>query len=381
MKPHIAIAGAGFAGAVLARELAESDRFRISIYDERKHVAGNCHTRRDDETDIMVHEYGPHVFNTDREDIWDYIIRWGKFETFETKVKANTEKGIFSFPINLQTINQFYEKKLSPSDARDFLGSLADHDRKEPQNFEDQVLQSVGKDFYKVFFSGFSKKRWGIEPSKLPTSLLERVPLRFNYQDNYYDKKFQGLPLSGYTEIVRRILDHQNITVRLGQRLDPHMKDQFDHIFWSGPMDGFFKYKAGRLGYTSLNYERFVENGDFQGCPIINYCEEKVPFTRVIEHKHFSPWEEHKKTVCFKEYSKPCEEGDIPYYPVKQDKDEKMFEEYVRLIQGEPKITFLGRLGTYRYLDMDEVIAESLDLAKTCLTAEIKTWPKFSNNP
>ena len=151
MRPHIAIAGAGFAGAVLARELAESDGFRVTVYDERKHVAGNCHTRRDDETEIMVHVYGPHVFNTNQEIIWDYITRWGKFESFETKVKADTEKGIFPFPINLQTINQFYGKKLSPSEVRDFLGSLADHESNRPLNFEDQVLQEVGADFYQVF--------------------------------------------------------------------------------------------------------------------------------------------------------------------------------------------------------------------------------------
>jgi UDP-galactopyranose mutase len=381
MKPHIAIAGAGFAGAVLARELAESERFRVSVYDERKHVAGNCHTRRDDETEIMVHEFGPHVFHTNQESIWDYITRWGKFEPFETKVKANTEKGIFPFPINLQTINQFYGKKLSPSEARDFLGSLADHKKKEPLNFEEQVIQKVGKDFYQVFFKDLTKKRWGMEARLLPTSLMERVPVHFSYGENYYDKTFQGIPLSGYTEIVRRILDHQNITVRLGQRLDASMKDQFEHIFWSGPMDGFFKCKAGKLGYRTMSYERFVENGDYQGCPIIHYCEEKIPFTRVIEHKHFSPWEDHKKTVCFKEFSKICEEGDVPYYPLQMEEDDKIFKDYVKLIQADTKVTFIGRLGTYRNLEIDEAIAESLDLAKTCLTAEIKSWPKFSNNP
>lgn len=381
MKQHIAIAGAGFAGAVLARELAESDRFRISLYEERKHVAGNCHTRRDDDTDILVHEYGSHIFNTNQLEVWNYINQWGKFGALELKVKADTEKGIFPFPINLQTINQYCEKKLSPATAKDMIGSFADHQKTAAHNLEDQIIKQVGKDFYKNFFYGFEKKKWGVEPASLPQELLTHDPVRFNYREEFYEEKYQGIPLCGYTEIVRRILDHKNITIRLGQRLETHMRDQFDHIFWSGPMDGFFKYKLGRLNYRTLDFERFTESGDFQGCPVMNYCEERVPFTRVIEHKHLAPWEEFEKTVCFKEFSRNCEKEDIPYYPVKNEDDEKIFAQYVKMSEAESKLTFIGRLGTYRYLEMDQVIGESLSLAKTCLNSEIKAWPKFSNNP
>jgi UDP-galactopyranose mutase len=381
MKPHIGIAGAGFAGAVLARELVESGNFKVTVFDERGHVAGNCHTERDSETGVMVHAYGPHIFNTSREDVWEYVNKWGKFEPFVNRVKAHTAKGVFSLPINLLTINQFFHKKMGPAEARDFVGSLADDSIKEPRSFEEQAMKFLGRDFYMNFFYGYTKKQWGVEPSNLPASILKRLPVRFNYDDNYYNQKYQGIPVSGYTEIVRRILDHADIDLRLGQRLDPSRKKDFDHIFWSGPMDGYFNFTHGRLGYRTLKFERFVENGDYQGNPVINYCEEHVPFTRVAEHKHFTPWEEHEKTVCFKEYSALCGEKDTPYYPLRLNDDKELLEKYVSMVNKEEKLTMIGRLGTYRYLDMHVVIGESLDLAKICLKSDIKSWPKFSASP
>lgn len=381
MKQHVGIAGAGFAGAVLARELVETGKFKVTVFDERPHVAGNCHTQRDEETGVMVHQYGPHIFNTSREDVWEYVNKWGKFEPFVNRVKAHTEKGVFSLPINLLTINQFFGKKLTPAEARDFVGGLGDSSIKEPKSFEDQAMKFLGRDFYKNFFYGYTKKQWGVEPSELPASILKRLPVRFNYDDNYYNQKYQGIPVSGYTEIVKRILDHHDIEIRLGQRLDPERKRDFDHLFWSGPMDGFFKFQLGRLGYRTLKFERFVENGDYQGNPVINYCEEKVPYTRVAEHKHFTPWEQHEKTVCFKEYSALCTEEDTPYYPLRLNNDKDLLEKYVRLAENEEKITFIGRLGTYRYLDMHVVIGESLDLAKKCISSDVKSWPKFSAHP
>jgi len=381
MKQHIGIAGAGFAGAVLARELAETGKFKVTVFDERNHVAGNCHTSRDEETKVMVHRYGPHIFNTSREDVWEYINRWGKIEPFVNRVKAVTAKGVFSLPINLMTINQFFDKKFTPAEARDFVGSLADQSIGEPRNFEEQAMKFLGKDLYKNFFYGYTKKQWGVEPSMLPASILKRLPVRFNYDDNYYNQKYQGIPVSGYSEIVRRILDHQEIEIRLGQRLDPERKRDFDHIFWSGPMDGFYNFELGRLGYRTLKFEKIVENGDYQGNPVINYCEEDVPFTRIAEHKHFTPWEEHEKTICFREYSKLCGKDDVPYYPLRLNDDKALLKQYVDRAEKEDKVTFIGRLGTYRYLDMHVVIAESLDLAKTCLEIDIKQWPKFSVHP
>jgi UDP-galactopyranose mutase len=381
MKYHIGIAGAGFSGAVVARELAETGIFRITVLDERSHPGGNCHTSRDDETGVMVHHYGPHIFNTTREDVWQYVNRWGKFEPFTNRVKAHTDKGVFSLPINLHTINQFFEKKMGPSEARDFLGSLSDRSIGDPKNFEEQALKYLGKDLYRNFFYGYTKKQWGLEPSELPASILKRLPVRFNYDDNYYNQKYQGIPVSGYTEIIKRILDHEAIDLRLNQKLDPQQRKDFDYVFWTGPLDGFYKFKLGRLAYRTLTFERFIVSGDYQGNPVINYCDEKIPFTRIAEHKHFAPWEVHEGSVCFKEFSKICGENDLPYYPLRLSNDSSLLKKYVELSEKEPGVTFLGRLGTYRYLDMHAVIGEALDLARTCLTTEMNSWPRFSVNP
>ncbi len=377
----IAIAGAGFAGAVLARELAENGDYKITVYDERPHVAGNCHTVRDEKTGVMLHQYGPHIFHTSREDVWAYVNRWSQFGQYVNRVKAVTHKGVFSLPINLLTINQFFQKSLTPAQARDFVGSLGDKTIRDPQNFEEQALKFLGRDLYESFFYGYTKKQWGVEPTSLPASILQRLPVRFNYDDNYYASKFQGIPVDGYTAIIERILDHKMIDVHTGTRFTANMTSQFDHVFYSGPMDGYFGFKLGRLQYRSLVFERFDESGDYQGNPVINYCEEKVPYTRISEHKHFTPWESHEQTVCFREYSKLAEPKDIPYYPLRLQDDKSLLQKYMDLADGEKNLTFIGRLGTYRYLDMHVVIGESLDLAKTCLATTPEAWPRFSNKP
>lgn len=375
----VGIAGAGFSGAVLARELAESGKYDVTVFDERDHVAGNCHTSRDPDSNVMLHHYGPHIFNTSREDVWEYVNRWSKFGPYVNRVKAVTSRGVFSLPINLLTINQFFGKTLSPVQARDFVGGLGDRSIKEPQSFEDQALKFLGREMYDTFFYGYTKKQWGVEPKALPASILKRLPVRFNYDDNYYNQKYQGIPIDGYTAIVEKILDHPRIKVRLKERLQPELKKDFDHIFWCGPVDAFFNYELGRLQYRTLKFERFDESGDYQGNAVINYCEEKVPYTRISEHKHFAPWEEHDKTVCFKEYSKLCDGDDTPYYPLRLNEDKSLLKNYVDKAHKESNVTFMGRLGTYRYLDMHVVIGEALDLAKSGLTND--EWPHFSQNP
>jgi UDP-galactopyranose mutase len=383
MKKHIAIAGAGFSGAVLAQELAQSGKYKVNVFEERPHVAGNCYTTRDAKTGIMLHQYGPHIFHTSREDVWEYVNRFARFGQYVNRVKAITDRGIFSLPINLLTINQFFRKVLTPAAARDFVGSLGDSSIREAKSFEEQALKFLGRELYEAFFYGYTKKQWGVEPKDLPASILQRLPVRFNYDDNYYNSKYQGIPLDGYTQIIEKLLDHENITVHLNTRFQPELKTDFDHVFFSGPLDSFFGFELGRMKYRSLVFERFDETGDHQGNPVINYCQESVPFTRVSEHKHFTPWEEHEKTVCFREYSKLTEEGDTPYYPLRLSHDKSLLSEYVKRADNEKNVTFIGRLGTYRYLDMHVVIGEALDLAKICLAnnAQNTEWPKFSGKP
>lgn len=381
MSKPIGIAGAGFAGAVLARELAERGGYDIQVFDPRRHVAGNCHTSRDEQSGIMLHHYGPHIFNTSREDVWSYVKNYGEFGAYTNRVKAITARGVYSMPINLLTINQFFGKRMTPVEARQFVAGLGDASIQTPQNFEEQALRHLGRELYENFFYGYTKKQWGVEPRELPASILLRLPVRFNYDDNYYQQRYQGIPVDGYTAIIERMLTHPRIEVRLGEALLPTDQTQFQHVFWSGPLDAYFGHSLGRLQYRSLTFERVDESGDYQGNPVVNYCEGSVPWTRISEHKHFAPWEEHEETVCFREYSKLAESGDTPYYPLRLAGDKVKLRAYMQAAESTLGVSFIGRLGTYRYLDMHVVIGESLDLAQVCLERPVEAWPKFSGTP
>ena len=358
--------GAGFSCAVIARELAEQGHV-VTVIDQRSHVAGNCHTQRDDETGIMLHVYGPHIFHTDNQEVWDYINKYGEFKPFINRVKAVSKDSVYSLPINLHTINQFFNKQFNPKQAQEWIEKQADLSIEEPVTFEEQAMRFIGKDLYHAFFYGYTKKQWGLEPKELPASILKRLPVRFNYDDNYFSHHFQGMPSEGYTKIVENILNHKNITVDLNTCFDKSMLSQYDHVIWSAPLDSWFDYQYGRLGYRTLDFEKVTDDGDFQGNAVINYCDQEIPFTRISEHKHFSPWEQHEKTVYYKEFSRLCAENDIPYYPIRLINDKDLLVKYVELAQQENDVTFVGRLGTYRYLDMDVTIAEALVTAKKLL--------------
>lgn len=370
--PHkFLIAGAGFSGAVLANQLAKELDSTIDVWDERDHVGGNCHTKRDAETNVMVHEYGPHIFNTDKKEIWDFVNSFVEFKPFINRVKANYKGNIYSLPVNLHTINQFFNKTFGPEEARAFIESLGDKTIIDPQSFEEQALKFLGKDLYHAFFYGYTKKQWGCEPSELPASILKRLPVRFNYNDNYYNNPYQGIPVNGYTELVEKLLDSPKVNITLNKKFK-YSNEQFevyDHIFYTGPIDAFFDYKFGRLGYRTVTFEKYTADGDHQGNAVINYCDESVPHTRVHEHKHFAPWEEHEKTVYFKEFSKETTEEDIPYYPKRLDADKKILEAYRAEAIQSSNLSFLGRLATYRYMDMHHVIGEALNFSKIFIQA------------
>jgi UDP-galactopyranose mutase len=354
------VVGAGFAGAVLARELVQRLDCRVNVVESRSHVAGNCHTERDPATGVMVHKYGPHIFNTNRPHVWDYVNRFGLLRPYTNRVKASTSRGIFSFPINLHTINQFFGKRLNPPEARAFLASLGDQTIGEPRNFEEQALKFVGRELYSVFFYGYTKKQWGCEPTELPASILKRLPIRFNYDDNYYNSAQQGIPQDGYTTIVEKILDHPAIRVELSTAFHREMGKGYDHIFYTGPLDAYFDYDLGRLGYRTITFDRIDAQGDYQGNAVINYPELEVGYTRVHEHKHFAPWEKHEKSVAFAEFSQETGPDDVAYYPKRLVRDRDLLMEYRRSAEKLHGVSFVGRLGTYRYLDMDAVIDESL---------------------
>ena len=360
MKKYL-IVGAGFSGAVLAEQLSKDPDNEILVIDERSHIGGNCYTERDKETDVMVHVYGPHIFNTDNKEVWDYIQQFCEMVPFVNRVKSIYKGNVYSMPINLHTINQFFGKTLNPDEAKIFIESVADNTIVEPQNFEEQAMRFIGKDLYRAFFYGYTKKQWGCEPTELPASILKRLPVRFNYNDNYYANPYQGIPRDGYTAIFENMLKAPNIEVRLNSKYDSTWDlTEYEHVFYTGPIDAFFDYKFGRLSYRTVYFERGVSEGDYQGNAVINYADPEVAYTRVHEHKHFTPWEEHSNTVYFKEYSKETEEEDVPYYPKRLKGDMNKLELYQKEVEGLTNITFLGRLATYRYMDMHHVIAEAL---------------------
>jgi UDP-galactopyranose mutase len=364
----IGMAGAGLSCAVIARSLAEHGH-RIEIFERRFHVAGNCHTERDAATGVMVHVYGPHIFHTDDDEVWSYVNRFMEFKPYVHRVKAVTRGEVFSLPINLHTINQFFHKSLSPQEARTFIDARAESAIAEPRTFEEQALRFIGRDLYEGFFKGYTAKQWGVAPAQLPASILKRLPVRFVYDDNYFAHRHQGMPSDGYTSLVERILDHPAITVHLGREFTREMAGEFSHVFCSGSIDGYYGYDLGRLPYRTLDFERFSTQGDYQGCAVMNYCEEHVPYTRITEHKHFAPWEQHGGTVCYREYSRACGENDTPYYPVHLVGGNALLERYQARARAEPHVTFVGRLGTYRYLDMDTTIRYALDAVRAWLAA------------
>jgi len=366
----IYIVGAGFSGAVLARELAEKLGWYSVVIDSREHVAGNCHTEREESTGVMVHRYGPHIFHTSRDDVWEYVQKFGEFRSFVNRVKISIDKGVFSMPINLHTINQFYGTRMDPTEAEAFLKSIGDDSIETPANFEEQAMKFLGKELYEAFFKGYTKKQWGCDPTELPASILKRLPVRFNYDDNYYNSKHQGMPVNGYSDVISNILDHPLIEVRLGTKWNPKQAEEYDHVFYTGAIDEYFNHEEGRLGYRTVYWDRTEAAGDYQGNAVINYPGEDVPYTRIHEHKHFAPWESHEKTAVFTEYSKETVAGDIPYYPKRMESDMLIFEKYKERAENTPNVSFLGRLATYRYMDMHQVIGETLDYADQIIEAK-----------
>ncbi len=381
---RFAIVGAGFSGAVVARELAEAGHL-ANVFDTRDHVAGNCYTARH-ETGVMVHTYGPHIFHTQHEHVWQYINRFGEMMPYRHKVKAISHDTMYSLPVNLKTINQFFDQDFDAQQAEDFIQSKADTTITNPVSFEDQGLRFVGRELYDAFFAGYTAKQWGVDPKELPASILARLPVRFNDDDSYFNHPYQAIPKDGYTPIVTAILNHPSIKVHLSTRFDPSSHSEFgefDHVVWTGPIDAFFNFEFGRLGYRTLDFVPEISDGDYQGHPVVNYCDIDVPFTRITEHKHFAPWEDHARTVVYREFSRLCGETDTPYYPIRLVKEKEQLLNYVQRARGAKGVTFIGRLATYRYLDMDVTIHEALLASKAMLEclAKQQPMPSFSVDP
>ncbi len=381
MTASIVIVGAGFSGAVIARELAEAG-IATWVVDGRSHVAGNAHTERR-ENGVMVHVYGPHIFHTGETNVWEYINRFGEMMPYNHRVKATSGGSVYSLPVNLHTINQFFGTTMSPAEAQSFIAQKADASIGTPVSFEDQALKFVGRELYEAFFKGYTQKQWGVSPTELPASILARLPVRFSYEDSYFNHPYQAIPRDGYTPIVEAMLDHPLIEVSLNTTITPEELTDAEHVFWSGPIDEYFSGRFGKLGYRTLDFVETETSGDFQGCPVMNYCDVDVPYTRITEHKHFAPWESHEGSTMYTEYSRLAGEGDIAYYPIRQVREKEQLLQYVEAARHATKVTFMGRLGTYRYLDMDVTIKEALEVAQVFLQSrrELRQMPPLVVDP
>ena len=362
---EVLVIGAGLSGAVIGRTLAEAG-IRVEVVDERSHVAGNCHTERDGDSGVMVHVHGPHIFHTDNEEVWSFVNEHANFRPFVLRMKATSDGQVYSLPVNLHTINQLFGQHFNPTQAEAFVQTkripCADI-----QSFEEFALAELGREIYEAFFYDYPVKHWGVSPQLLPASVIKRLPIRYNYDDNYFSHKFQGIPDEGYTAMVESILDHPLITVRLGTRVSRDEVSSSRWTFYSGTLDGWFDYRYGMLRYRTLEFKNEIHKGDFQGCAVMSYPDQSVEYARVIEHKHFLPHESYAKTVVSYQFARDAEKNDIPYYPMRLVGDKSALSDYVALADAEPATTFVGRLGTYRYLDMDVTIREALVTARRFL--------------
>lgn len=367
------IVGAGFSGAVIARVLADAG-IPSHVIEARAHVGGNCHTERDAETGIMVHRHGPHIFHTGDAEVWRFVQRFARFRPYRHSVRAIAQGRAFSLPMNLRTMNAFFGRDMTPDEARAFIAAQTEAIAA-PANFEEQALATVGRPLFEAFFKGYTAKQWGRDPRDLPAAVLARLPLRFTDDASYFAHPFQGMPEAGYTDLITRILQHPLIRLSLNTPYRRGM-ERGVHVFWSGPLDAWFQHDAGRLGYRTLRFERAVHKGDVQGCAVVNYCDADVPWTRITEHKHFAPWETHAASITYREFSSEAGPSDTPYYPIRLARDSALLRSYSARAAGTQGVSFVGRLGTYRYLDMDVTIREAMDVARAYLAG---ATPVFSH--
>ncbi len=341
-------------GSVFAREMLDRGK-KVLIIDQRSHLGGNCYTDR--RNDINVHVYGPHIFHTNSKPIWTYINRFAEFNHFVNRAKVNYKGQIYSFPINLMTMYQMFGAT-TPAEARAVLDQLTIPAKSD--NLESWALSQVGKQLYETFIHGYTKKQWMREPRDLPSTIIKRLPIRFTYDDNYYNHRYQGIPIGGYTQIFHKLID--DAEVKLNCPFEKKDMALARKTLYTGRIDEFFDYSLGDLEYRSLRFEHYDLEGDYQGVAQMNYTEESVPYTRSIEHKHFE-FKELPHTIVTLEYPDVYDRNKTPYYPVGDDKNQELHGRYLMLAKAQDEVIFGGRLGHYKYFDMDQTIGAALALA------------------
>ena len=373
MNTDLVVVGSGFFGLTVAQQCAERFGRRVLVIDRRSHIGGNAYSEAEPQTGIEVHRYGAHLFHTSNTRVWDYVNTFTRFTNYVHRVYTSHQGEVYPMPINLGTINQFFRAAYSPDEARALLAEQAKElDGKEPENFVEKGVSLIGRPLYEAFIAHYTAKQWQTSPEQLSADIIARLPVRYTYDNRYFNDTYEGLPTDGYTRWLERMADHDRIEVRLDTDFfdtsQPVNKDEVVGnvpVLYTGPVDRYFGYAEGRLGWRTLDFEEEVlPVGDFQGTPVMNYPDEGVPFTRIHEFRHFHPERDYPrdKTVIMREYSRFAEGDDEPYYPVNTPADRDRLLRYRDLARAEDGVLFGGRLGTYKYLDMHMAIGAALSM-------------------
>jgi UDP-galactopyranose mutase len=369
-QPDLVVVGSGFFGLTVAERCAAELGLRVLVLERRHHLGGNAYSEREPETGIEVHKYGAHLFHTSNEKVWEYVNRFTAFTDYKHRVFGKYQGQVYSLPMNLGLINQFFGKSHTPQEARELIASqAAEIATEDATNLEEKAISLIGRPLYEAFIKGYTAKQWQTDPTELSADIITRLPVRYTFENRWFSDTHEGLPVGGYTAWLTRMADHPNIEVRLETDFFD-VRDEYVGkvpIVYTGPVDEYFGHAEGRLSWRTVDLEESVEDvDDFQGTGVVNYNDQEVPFTRIIEFQHFHP-ERAKthlpgKTVIVHEYSRFAEEGDEPYYPINTAEDRATLLKYRARAEQEPMVLFGGRLGTYQYLDMHMAIGSALSM-------------------
>lgn len=373
MQYDVVVVGSGLFGLTVAEQLASRWGKRVAVVERRSHLGGNAYSEIDPETGIEIHKYGAHLFHTSNERVWEYVNRFTTFTSYVHKVWTTVDGVVYPMPVNLGTINQFFGSALSPDEARALIAQqAAEVDPAQADDFESKGISLVGRPLFEAFFKNYTAKQWQTDPKDLPASIVTRLPVRYTYDNRYFNDTYEGLPTDGYAAWLEKMVESPLIDIFLNT-------DFFDEnqplnkaavvgqvpVIYTGPVDRYFGYSAGDLSWRTVDFEsEVVDTRDFQGCPVMNYGDLDVPYTRIIEFRHFHPERDYQdeKTIIFKEFSRFAQHGDEPYYPVNTPTDRERLAIYRELMKAEDRVFFGGRLGTYKYLDMHMAIASALTM-------------------
>lgn len=366
------VVGSGFFGLTVAERMADAYGLDVTVIERRSHLGGNAYSEPDPETGIEIHRYGAHLFHTSNERVWEYVNRFSAFTSYVHRVYANHGGEVFPLPINLGTINQFFRAAYAPGEARALVAEQsAELGERIPANLEERAISLIGRPLYEAFIKGYTAKQWQTDPTELPADVISRLPVRYSYDNRYFNDTHEGLPVDGYTAWIERMADHPNIEVVLNTDFfdggDYGRKAVLGQIpvIYTGPVDRYFDYAEGDLSWRTIDLEQEVlPIEDFQGCAVMNYPDEEQKYTRIHEFRHFHPERDYTKdaTVIMREFSRFAQKGDEPYYPVNTGDDRKKLLAYRDLANGEQDVLFGGRLGTYKYLDMHMAIGSALSM-------------------